>query len=224
MFSRKSFFFNKVWPAMKFFPDVFSILYQFSTPHKLLFIWIFITSPFLPYVAYCFLIHYSCLHSSAERECAFHQYYSTPLLWSNGFLTILYVLLPNNFLHSVSLVTFPVWETSVFNYWGCVALGVTQLIRAVMAACSPCFGTVFLAEGGHQSAPGLGLRRISPLWTTPFWFHRCVQFTKPFPDAEAEQVCCLWCAVPTIPKPAMVGNVPPSPLHPVPCPGFTQHF
>lgn len=70
------------------FSDVFSILYQFSTLHKLLFIWIFITSPFFPYVAYCFLIHYSCLHSSTEREWAFHQYYSAPLLWSNGFLAI----------------------------------------------------------------------------------------------------------------------------------------
>ena len=71
-----------------FFPDVFSILYKFSTLHKFLFIWIFITSLFFPYAVHCFLIRYSCLHSSAEREWAFHQYYSAPLLWSNDFLAI----------------------------------------------------------------------------------------------------------------------------------------
>lgn len=77
----------------------------------------------------------------------------------------------------------------------------------------------FLAEGGQQSAPGLGLQRVSSLWRTLFWFHMCVQFMKPFPDTEAEQVCCPWCAMPAIPKPAMLGNVPPSPLQPVSCPG-----
>lgn len=70
------------------FSNTFSILYQFSTLHKLLFIWIFIITPFYPYVAYCFVIRYSCLHSSTEREWAFHQYYSAPLPWSNGFLAI----------------------------------------------------------------------------------------------------------------------------------------
>lgn len=78
---------------------------------------------------------------------------------------------------------------------------------------------LFLVEGGRQSAPGLGLQRVSSPWSTRFWFHRCMQFVKPFPDTEAEQLCGPWCALPVIPKPAMVGNVSPSPSQPVPCPG-----
>lgn len=112
--------------------DVFSIFYQFSTLHKLLFIWIFITSFFFPYVAYCFLICYSCLHSSTERECAFHQYNSATSLWSNGFLAILYVLLPHIFfssftflclllpLHSFSLCNFSQFGRPVFLSTKCV--------------------------------------------------------------------------------------------------------
>ena len=37
-----------------------------------------------------------------------------------------------------------------------------------------------------------GLQRVFPLWRTPVWFHRQVQFMKQFPDTQAVEICCLW--------------------------------
>lgn len=125
------------------------------------------------------------------------------------------MLLPKNFLHSVSLATFfqfgklvsltieCMWHSKLHSssgQWWQLALGSLFFLFEQ---------ELFLVEGGHQSVPGLGLQRVSPLWRTLFWSHRCVQFMKPFPDPEAEQVCCPWCAVLAIPKTSDVGNVPP---------------
>lgn len=127
-------------------------------------------------------------------------------------------LLPNNFLHSVSLVTFPVWETGVFNYWVYVALGVTQIIRAVMAA-----------------VPRLPVLPVSA-GTFPDWRRTAIctrtgaakgLFSLKSP-ALVSQVCAGYEGIPwhrgragllslmcrAHPKPAMLGNVPPSPWQP----------